>query len=177
MQKSFWYLIAWVWKNGIPNLVTTKSAPGEMELTSGSSPSLISVPSLEATDSFRTLEVYIPPSGSQLKQTKILRQHSEHYNIHVNNSTLTSDEAYTSYMQYLHPKIIYPLPCLSLTQKQYQTPALAALIPNLHANRHIAHVIIFGEHRYGDLSLPDLYTGQGYGQFRSTPHFIHQRHH
>jgi hypothetical protein len=32
------------------------------------------------------------------------------------------------------------------------------MIPKLHANRHIAHVIIFGEHRYGGLRLPDLYT-------------------
>lgn len=169
MQKSFWYLLAWVWKNGTPKLVTTKSAPGEMELTSGSSTTLTTVPRLEVTDSFRTLGVYISPSGSQLKQTKILRQNSEQYYIHVNSSTLSPDEAYTSYMQYLRPKIIYPLPCSSLTQKQcqyVQAPALAALIPKLHVNRHIAHVIIFGAHRYGGLSLPDLYTDQGYGQLK-----------
>ncbi len=66
-----------------------------MELTSSQSPDSSTVPQLEATESFRTLGVYISPSGSQLRQTKILRQHSEHYNVHVGNSTLTSDEAYT----------------------------------------------------------------------------------
>lgn len=104
-----------------------------------------------------------------MKQTKILRQHSEQYYIQVNTSTLSSDEAYTSYMHYLQPKLIYPLPCSSLTQKQcqhVQAPALAALIPKLHANGHIAHVIIFGEQRYGGLSLPNLYTDQGYGQLK-----------
>jgi hypothetical protein len=98
MQNSFWYLIAWVWKNGVPKLVTTKAAPGIMELTSGSAAFLTTLPRIEATDSFRKLGVYVSLSGSPLKQTNILRQHSEQYNIHVNNSTLTPDEAYTSYM-------------------------------------------------------------------------------
>jgi hypothetical protein len=65
MQKSFWYLIAWVWTNGVPKLVTTKTAPGAMELTSGSSTSSTAVPTLEAIDSFRTLGFYLSPSGSQ----------------------------------------------------------------------------------------------------------------
>jgi hypothetical protein len=169
MQKSFWYLIAWVWTNGVPKLVTTKTAPGIMELTSGSSTSPTTVPRLDPTDSFRTLGAYLSPSGSQTKQIKILRQHAAQYQSKVTNATLTPDEAYTSYMQYLRPKLIYPLPCSSLTQKQcqhVQAPALAALIPKLHANRHTAHVILFGGYRYGGLNLPDLYTDQGYGQLR-----------
>jgi hypothetical protein len=59
MQKSFWYLIAWEWKNSVPKLVTSKSAPGKMVLISVSSPSLITIPRLEVTDSFQTLGVYI----------------------------------------------------------------------------------------------------------------------
>ena len=69
----------------------------------------------------------------------------------------------------MRPKIIHPLPCSFLTQKQcqyVQAPALAALLPKLHVNRHTARTIIFGEQRYGGLSLPDLYTDQGYGQLK-----------
>jgi hypothetical protein len=164
MQKSFWYLIAWVWNNGVPKLVTTKTAPGILELTSGASPSLTVVPRLEVKDSFRTLGMNISPSGSQQKQTKILRQHSDQYYIQVISSTLSPDETYTSYMQYLRPRLIYPLPCSYLTQQQcrhIQAPALAALLPKLHLNRHTAHVIIFGEHRYGGLSLPVLLDRKG----------------
>jgi hypothetical protein len=72
-------------------------------------------------------------------------------------------------MLYLHPRLIYPLPCSSLTQKQCQheqTLALTALLPKLHVNQYIAHVIVFGDHHYGGLGLSDLYTDQGYGQLK-----------
>jgi hypothetical protein len=169
MQKSFWYLIAWVWKKGIPKIATSTTAPGKMELTSGYSSTTTTVPRIEPSDSFRTLGVYISPSGSQLKQIKVLRQHSEQYYINVSTSTLTSDEVYLSYMLYLRSRLIYPLPCSSLTQKQckhVQAPALAALTSKMHMNRHTSHHIIFGDYRYGGLGLPDLYTDQGYGQLK-----------
>ena len=109
------------------------------------------------------------PSGSQIKQVTILRQHSDHYFTNITPSSLSREEAFISYMQYLRPKLNYPLPCSSLTHTQcryVQAPALAVLLPKLHLNRHTSHVIIFGDLRYGGLSIPDLYTDQGYGQLK-----------
>jgi hypothetical protein len=45
--------------------------------------------------------VYISPSGSQTKQAKILRQHSEQYKTQVSSSALEPEAAYCAYMQYL----------------------------------------------------------------------------
>ncbi len=64
MQKSFWYLIAWVWKKGVPTLATSATAPGIMELTSGYSSMTSTVPRIEPSDSFHMLGVYISPSRS-----------------------------------------------------------------------------------------------------------------
>jgi hypothetical protein len=169
MQKSFWYLLAWVWKNGKPSLATIKQSPGTMNLTTGTNPNTTEVPRIAPTDSFRTLGVYLSPSGSQQKQVKILRQYADDYYTKISAAKLTPDEAYSSYMLYLRPRLIYPLPCSSLTEnqcKQVQSPALAALLPKLHLNRHTSHAIIFGDSRYGGLGLPDLYTDQGYGQLK-----------
>jgi hypothetical protein len=101
MQKSFWYLMAWVWRKGIPSLALTKITPGSMDLTTGSSTNKTTVPRIEISESFRTLGVHISPSGSQTKQINILRQHSENYFIHVSASSLTPEETYTSYALYL----------------------------------------------------------------------------
>ena len=169
MQKSFWYLLSWTWPNGVPTLSTQRKAPGKMELTSGTSRQPEVVPRIEATDSFRTLGIYVSPSGTQTKQFTILRAIADEYYIKITPSKLTTEEAYYSYQTYLRPRLIYPLPCTSLTQQQcrkIQAPALAALLPKLHLNRHTSHHIIFGEHRYGGLALPDLYTDQGVGQLR-----------
>jgi hypothetical protein len=50
--------------------------------------------------------------------------------------------------------------------RHIQAPAFAALLSKLHLNQHTPHAVLFGEHKFGGLSLPDLYTDQGYGQLR-----------
>ncbi len=167
MQNSFWYLMAWTWKQGTPHLSTAKTAPGEMKLTSGSSAHKATVPWIETKESFRTLGIYISPTCSQQTQMKILRQLLEEYNTSLSKATLSAADAYCSYMTYLRPRLQYPLPCSSLTQAQcqkIQAPALSALLPKLHLNQHTPHAVIFGSHQLGGLGLPDLYTDQGHGQ-------------
>jgi hypothetical protein len=61
-------------------------------------------------------------------------------------STLAPDEAFWSHMTYLRPKLTYPLPCSSLTEKKcksIQAPALAGLLPKLHLNCHTPHAVLF----------------------------------
>jgi hypothetical protein len=72
-------------------------------------------------------------------------------------------------MMYLWPKLTYPLPCSSLAQQQsryVQAPALEALLPKLHLNRHTPRAVVFGPLQYAGLNLPELYTSQGLGQLR-----------
>jgi hypothetical protein len=98
---------------------------------------------------------------------EILCGHTQNYFDYIKSSVLTEYEAYLSYMLYLRPKIVYPLPCSSLTPEQcrhIQAPALAGLLPKLHLNRHTPHAILFAGSRYGGLNLPELYTDQGISQ-------------
>jgi hypothetical protein len=39
-QKSHWYLMTWLWKNGIPQLATVCQSPASMSLTTGDHPLL-----------------------------------------------------------------------------------------------------------------------------------------
>ncbi len=61
-QKSHWYLMSWLWKNGIPHLATSRQSPGKLSLTTGYQTLKDVVPRLEPTEGFRTLGVYITPS-------------------------------------------------------------------------------------------------------------------
>lgn len=72
-------------------------------------------------------------------------------------------------MTYLRPQITYPLSCCILTQTQcrhIQAPALVAFFPKLHLNQHMPRAVLFAGPRYGGLSIPKLYTDQGYGQLK-----------
>ncbi len=169
MQKSHWYLISWIWTNDIPRLATIRSTPAGLALTTGCTEIQENVPRIEPTQSFRTLGVYIAGSGNQAKQAAVLRSHADQYHFSLQKAIMTPPEAYCSYMMFLRPRLLYPLPCSSLTQKQcrnIQAPALAALLPKLHLNRHTPRAVLFGGLKYGGLDLPELYTDQGHGQLQ-----------
>ncbi len=101
MQKSFWYLMTWTWKNGQAKLVTANKTKDTLELTAGYSEQQQRVPILDTKDSFCTLGIYTSPSGSQTKQAKVLHQHAEDYKTQIVTSNLNQMAAYYSYMQYI----------------------------------------------------------------------------
>lgn len=165
-QKSHWYLMAWLWNNGIPRLATVSQTPASMTLTTGASPILEQVPRIESSTGFRTLGVYLTPSGNYSKQVQILRNHAETFKANLTPSSLTSAEAYCCYMLFIRPKINYPLPCVSLTQAQcryIQAPLLETILPKLHLNRHTPRAVIFAGPRYGGIGIPETYTDLGLG--------------
>jgi hypothetical protein len=168
-QKSHWYILTWRWKNGNTSLLNSVPSLSTLNFTSGYETRAHPVPSLPATSAYCTLDIHISPSGSQTQQIKVLRSHANEYHSAISNSILMPDEAYWSYILYLQPRLTYPLACTSLMEKQchhVQAPTLAALLPNLHLNRHTPHSVVFGDAKFGGLSLPHLYTDQGFQQLR-----------
>jgi len=62
LQKSFWILLTWSWKNG--HLVAKDQHPLQLKLTSGYDTTPVEVPWLDPHEGFCTLGAYISPSGS-----------------------------------------------------------------------------------------------------------------
>jgi len=161
--------MTWLWTNGIPRLTTVRTTPSNLTLTTGHDTSETVVPRIKPTQAYRTLGTYLAGSGAQTKKAAIIQSHSESYKEGLQSASLTSVEAYWSYMMFLRPKLTYPLPCCSLTQTQcrhIQAPALAALLPKLQLNRHTPRAVLFGSAKYGGLEIPELYTDQGFGQLK-----------
>jgi hypothetical protein len=145
-QKSHWYLMTWLWQAGIPCLATTCQSPATLSLITGNNLLPDIVPRLEPTQGFRTLRVFVTPSGNYAKQAKILRGYAEQFREQICGSGLTPTEAYCCYIQYIKPKMTYPFPCVSLTEKQcrhIQAPVLEAILPKLHLNRHSPRAVLF----------------------------------
>jgi hypothetical protein len=72
-------------------------------------------------------------------------------------------------MQYIRPKITYPFPYVSLTEKQcrhIQAPVLAIVLPRLHLNRHTPRAVLFAGPRHGGLGLLENYTDLGIGHLQ-----------
>ena len=68
---------------------------------------------------------------------------------------------------YLLPKLGYPLPALTFSEAdchRLQSPTLAAFLPKIHLNRHVARSIVFGSIKFGGLGIRSLYSIQSLGQ-------------
>jgi hypothetical protein len=168
-QKSHWYLMTWLWKQGIPTLATSHQLPASLSLTPGYSALPEIVPRLKPTQGFHTLGLYITPSENYATRAKVLRGYAERFNSQLKQSHLTPQEVYCCYMQYIRPKITYPFPCVSLTEKQcrhIQAPVLAAVLPRLPLNWHTPRAVLFAGPRYGGLGLSENYTDLGIGHLQ-----------
>jgi len=169
LQKGFWYLVTWQWKNGVPRLATILQSPSALPLTNGYETTLVEAPRIEPTSAFQTLGVYISPTGDQKKQIQILRAYSQDYFDRLQSTPFTTTEAYLLYSIHLQPKLTFPLPFCSLTPIQcrfLQALALAALLPKLHLNRHTPCTILFARPTNDGLSLPELDVNQSVGQLQ-----------
>jgi hypothetical protein len=157
-QKSHWYLMMWLWKNGIPSLAPPFLFSPTLLLTTGTNPLAVPVTQISPYTGFQMLGVYATPSGNFQQQLKILRGYAETFKSQIMPSSLSPSEAYCCMMQYIRPQITYPFPCVSLTQAQcryIQAPVLEAILPKLHLNRHTPHAILFNGPRFDGIGLPE----------------------
>jgi len=167
LQKSFWTLITWKWGKGVARLQNSTQAPEELKLTAGYATDSITVPRIEPHEGFRTLGVYISPSGSMSTSKKKLYDISMTYATAISGSSLNRSASLWSYLLYLLPKLTYPTPALTLTEAECQdilSPSLMAVLPRLHINRNTARSIVHGPAALGGMSLPTIFSEQSSGQ-------------
>jgi hypothetical protein len=104
-QKSHWHIMTWLWRNGVPTLAPPSLAPSSLTRTTGSEPLAVTVPRISPYTGFRTLGVYITPSGNYQQQVKMLCGYAEKFKAQILPSSLSPNDAYCCLMQYICPKI------------------------------------------------------------------------
>lgn len=160
-SKSFWILIDWKWKQGSAWMSTPELSHQSLHLMEGYDVNKpIPVPQLSPFKAYRTLGVYISPSGSSNTAANILKENADDYAAKITSSSLSREAALLSYLLYFLPRIDFSIPVLTLGEKQcmgIQSPVLMAVLPKLHFNKHTAHSIIHGPEMYGGLTLPTVY--------------------
>jgi len=162
--------MAWRWKHGVATLVPPMQHSHKLLLSAGyNTDNLIEVPQLSPFDSYRTLGAYLSPSGDTAVACSILHQKVLTYVAKLHAAFLPKETAFWSYLLYLQPQLTFPLYAMTFTEAQcncIQSPAMMALLPKLHLNRHTTRSIVYGPVRYGGLDLPHLYSRQGLGQLK-----------
>jgi hypothetical protein len=109
LQKSFWILMSWYWDKGKSILLTPQISSDTLTLTEGYNVEEdITVPRLSPYNNYRTLGVYISPSGSSEPASQILTEKSKDYAKHIAGSNLSKEEVLWSFLLYFIPRISFP---------------------------------------------------------------------
>jgi len=165
LQKCFWFIMHWTWKDGTPILATEKTLPATLQLTSGSSVETpVTIPRIEPTTTYRTLGVHITPTGSNLGAYQFMLDIVADYAQALARVHLSKEEAITSYVQHLLPKLRFQMPALSLTKESCDkllSVIFKAVLPRMHINRNTARSIIHDPIILGGMAIPHLDTAQG----------------
>lgn len=164
LEKCFWYLLAWKWNKGKATLLTSKTSHYSLNMTTENGTNTTEIQRIDPNTSYRTLGVYISPSGSSKGAFQQLKGTVLDYCANIVASKLTRQEILTSFIQYLLPKIRYqpPLLLLSLSDcDKLMSPILTAILPKMHTNRNTSRAIVHGPEAFGGMALPHLHTIQG----------------
>jgi hypothetical protein len=162
--------MSWKWSNGTASLEAPVANSPKLLLTAGYDvENPVPVPQLSPYDSYKTLGVILSPSGSTIQSCRTLHAKAIEYASHITGSSLSREEAWCSYILHFLPAVTFSLPVSSFTETQCeknQSPAIMAVLPKLHFNRHTARSIVFGPVAMGGIGLPHIYATQSIGQLQ-----------
>jgi len=118
LEKCFWFLLSWKWNKGRVRMNTEETAPGSLKMTLENGITRVLVKRVEPTLAYRTLGVHITPSHCSEGAISVLMESALQYCSLLTSSKLSRQEALTSYVQYLLPKLPHQPPLLCLTRQE-----------------------------------------------------------
>jgi hypothetical protein len=161
-EKSHWYLIDFVWKNGNWKYATIEETPASISVRDchGAIKQLERLPIAEAR---RTLGVRLAPDGNNQAEFENLCEKAKSWADNVRTGHLPRHLVWQSMNTTLLPSIKYPLPSTTLTLPQCRKIAsivLQAGLPGSGIARTFPRDLVMAPIRFQGLGLPCLYTAQ-----------------
>lgn len=162
-EKSYWYMIKFIYHNDHWHYATQQEAPGEIFVKdhSGQHQLLTRLVPKEARE---TLGTWIAMDGNQKQQIRALQKKIDKWHDQVRLNSLSTDEAWIAFHTGLLKSLQYPLPACNLTKqeaKQIQVKLLNTLLPVLHIRRTFPSQILTVSIKYGGLAIPTIWIEQG----------------
>ena len=116
LAKTFWYMIAWIWKDtGGARMATIEEALEDIYLTNGEGQEKTKIKRYECKEAKRTLGARLSPSRT-MDIEKEYRTEQCYTRAHAMlESTLTNRDTYKAYHNVLIPRISYPLAATTFT--------------------------------------------------------------
>jgi hypothetical protein len=119
---------------------------------------------LDVTEGRCTLGVHLAPDGNNSAAISHLRKNAEEWKAYITTGHLNKKDAWLATESTIVKSLLYPLPALTLTEKDctyIMAPVLEAGLQNSAICKNYPRVVTFGPKEESGLNLPSLYTQQG----------------
>jgi hypothetical protein len=117
VDKSFWYLIVFEWKNNKWQYRSISNMPGNISVRD-SDGMVKTLQRLEPHTAIETLGIYIAMDGNQQAKVLKLRKKAEEFSKYIRTGFIPRDEAWHSLNTTIMKTLERPMEALSMTRKQ-----------------------------------------------------------
>ena len=176
VDKSWFYLIDYVWARG---KWVAKDVESDLDLVATSPDGhQISLKRLHSSESSNMLGVWFTPNGNNSKLIKELKLTALQWGAKIRLGNPSPSEAWYALTCTISPKLKYPLPACTLSQKDCQSimyPAIKAALPKSKICSTIPTPVRDCPQQYGGLGLSSLYHYQGTSRISILSEQIYQK--
>ncbi len=162
-EKSWYYLIHFKWSNGKWTYGDPHDMVNEALTCLNKDDERIELKALPVTQAEEMLGVFLSPDGSNATQLKEMIKKANTKATQLKKGYVNRYEAWVALSKVACKSIEYPLPALTLTEKECKkvmTPLLQAYLPAAGFNRHFPHDLLYGTPKYKGMGLKNIYTSQ-----------------
>ena len=167
-EKSHWYLIDFVWKDGFWRYASLEETNCGLKVRDCDGNSK-TIERLAVSEARRTLGVRLAPDGNNDEEAKFLRERAKDWADRVRTGHLPRRLVWESMNTTILKSLQYPLPATTLTAEQCRSimaPLLAQGLASSGVVRSMPRVVVHGPIKFQGLGVPDLFT------FQQTQHIL-----
>ena len=132
----------------------------KMELDENFDGTKTSLKMYQPDEAHKMLGIFTDPAGTLRDQVIYMKTQAAEWNKRMIGSTLGSDAKWLSYKTELRPKLIYPLPAVSLSRAECEIiihPAIVSIKHGLGIPKTTPHKTIFFPREYGGYGVVDIH--------------------
>ena len=162
IDKSWWYLIDYVWKRG--KWIANDVDSGIDLVAASPQGDIVSLKRLQAHKASKMLGVWLAPNGDNKKLVTKLKQAAIEWGSKVRSGNPSKKESWIALQSNITARLKYPLPACTLTETECRSiiwPAIKAALPKSGSTSKIAVDIRDGPSRNGGGGVLSLFHFQG----------------
>ena len=162
VDKSFWYLIHFIWRNNQWTYASKADTPGELSVC-GVSGHREALERVEPCEARKTLGIWLAMDGNNSTQVTKMRKKGQLFADHIRTSNLNPSKSWHAFKTTIMKTFEYPMEALNLTKAEWNTilePVLKVCLPKSGIVRTFPRSVLYASPSHNGLGIMHPYYHQ-----------------